>query len=116
VLAGSTSVAVPRAFDWFHSNFSYHAHHLFPAMNSDYYPLVSALLRERFGEHYHRLTIGTAWTALLGAEVAATHRDQAAAISPPLVLFPELRHSGAPPPGPASGGPDDRLCGEPGIQ
>lgn len=117
VLAGSTSVAVPRAFNWLHSNFSYHAeHHLFPAMNSDYYPLLGDLLREHFGEHYHRLTIGSAWTALLGAEVAATRRDQAAAISLSLVLFPELRHSGAPPPGPASGGPDDRLRSEPGIQ
>jgi fatty acid desaturase len=78
VLAGSTSVAVPRVFNWLHSNFSYHAeHHLFPAMNSDYYPLVSALIREHFGEHYHRLTIGSAWTALLGSDVAATHREQA---------------------------------------
>ena len=80
-------VAVPPTFNWLHSNFSYHAeHHLFPAMNSDYYPLVSDLLREHFGEHYHRLTIGSAWTALLGSEVAAKRRDPATTPSVPPVL------------------------------
>jgi len=79
VLAGSTSIAVPRAFDWLHSHFSYHVeHHLFPSVSSDYYPLVSALLRDHFGEQYHRMTIGGAWSALLRSDVAARRRDRPA--------------------------------------
>jgi len=79
VLAGSTSIIVPRPFNWLHSNFSYHAeHHLFPAMNSDYYPLVSELLRKHFGAEYHRVTAGSAWAALLRSEIAASLRKQPA--------------------------------------
>ncbi|HXQ41480.1 MAG TPA: fatty acid desaturase, partial [Candidatus Udaeobacter sp.] len=76
VLAGSTSIAVPRLFNWLHSNFSYHVeHHLFPAMSSDYYPLVGDLLRRHFGQHYHRMTAGDAWAALIRSDVAARRGD-----------------------------------------
>jgi fatty acid desaturase len=64
-LVGSTSIEVPRLFDRLHSNFSYHTeHHLFPGMNSDYYPLVSKVLEEQFPDRYHRITYRDAWTQL----------------------------------------------------
>ena len=45
-LTNTTSIVVYRIFDRLHLNFSYHTeHHLFPGMNSDYYPKVSQLLR-----------------------------------------------------------------------
>ena len=73
VLGGSTSIAVPRLFDWLHSNFSYHVeHHLFPAMSSDYYPLLGELLRQHFGRDYHRVTASSAWAALIRSDLAAS--------------------------------------------
>lgn len=61
-LVGTTSVQVPRFFDWLHDNNSYHAeHHLFPGMNPRYYPEVSRLLLLHFPERYNRLPIGEAW-------------------------------------------------------
>jgi len=73
VLGGSTSIAVPRLFDWLHSNFSYHVeHHLFPAMSSDYYPLVGELLRRHFDQDYHRVTASSAWAALIRSDLAAS--------------------------------------------
>jgi fatty acid desaturase len=72
VLGGSTSIAVPRLFDWLHCNFSHHVeHHLFPALSSDYYPLVGDLLRRHFGRDYHRVTAGDAWAALIRSDLAA---------------------------------------------
>jgi fatty acid desaturase len=65
VLASTTSVAVPGICDALHSNFSYHTeHHLFPAMNSRYYPLVSRLLQAHFPDRYHRVPMGAAWSRL----------------------------------------------------
>lgn len=64
-VASSTSVIVPRIFDWLHCNFSYHTeHHLFPAMNSRHYPLVSKALQENFPNQYNRIPIGEAWRRL----------------------------------------------------
>jgi len=61
-LIGTTSVEVPRFFDWLHDNNSFHTeHHLFPGMNPRYYPLVSKLLREHFPDRYNRLPIREAW-------------------------------------------------------
>jgi fatty acid desaturase len=61
-LIATTSVEVPRIFDWLHDNNSYHTeHHLFPGMNPRYYPLVSKLLREHFPDRYNRLPIAEAW-------------------------------------------------------
>ena len=65
VVASTTSVAVPGFCDVLHSNFSYHTeHHLFPAMNSKYYPMVSKLLQAHFPDRYHRVSMGAAWSAL----------------------------------------------------
>jgi fatty acid desaturase len=84
VLTGTTSIAVPRLFNWLHSNFSYHVeHHLFPAVSSDYYPLVGALLREHFGQDYHRIAAGRAWAVLIRSEVAASRRGRPAPVAWP---------------------------------
>lgn len=57
----TTSVEVPRIFDWLHHNFSHHTeHHLFPHMSSDYYPLVRRILRERYPDRYNCLSYGEA--------------------------------------------------------
>lgn len=65
VVASTTSVTVPRICDIMHSNFSYHTeHHLFPAMNSKYYPMVSTLLQAQFPDRYHRVPIAAAWSKL----------------------------------------------------
>jgi fatty acid desaturase len=52
-LVASTSVLVPDLFNRLHFNFSYHTeHHVFPNINSDYYPLVSELLKERYSDRH----------------------------------------------------------------
>ena len=69
-LAGSTSVIVPRWCNFLHFNVSYHTeHHLFPGMNSDFYPDVSRLVQEHFGDRYHRIRISQAWKRLWRNEV-----------------------------------------------
>jgi fatty acid desaturase len=55
-LAGTTSVIVSPLLDRLHLNFSFHTeHHLFPAMDSRFLPLVSRLLEEHFPARYHRI-------------------------------------------------------------
>ena len=64
-LTGTTSVRVPRFFDRLHSNFSFHTeHHLFPSLNSDYYPLVSEALKDEAPDAYRQLNFGEAWRQL----------------------------------------------------
>lgn len=64
-LLASTSVSVPPVLDLIHSNFSFHTeHHIFPSLNSDYYPLVSKLLKEHFKDRYNHLPITEAWRRL----------------------------------------------------
>jgi len=64
-LATTTSIIVPRLCDRLHSNFSYHTeHHLFPHMNSEFYPALSMLLRERHSDRYRRVPILQAWQSL----------------------------------------------------
>ncbi len=78
-VASSTSVVVPPFFDRIHSHFSYHTeHHLFPGMNSDFYPAVSELLRTRYGDRYCRIRFREAWKRLWsnGLYVADTNQDQ----------------------------------------
>ena len=71
-LSASTSVVVWPEFDRLHSNFSYHTeHHLFPSMNSDFYPLVSDLLQKRHATRYHRVSLGYAWHRLWAGEAYA---------------------------------------------
>ena len=64
-LSGTTSVRVPKLVDRLHSNFSFHTeHHLFPAMNSDYYPLVSEALKDIAPDDYRQLEFSDAWRQL----------------------------------------------------
>ena len=79
ILAATTSVIVPTVCNKLHSNFGYHTeHHLFPNMNSAYYPLVSKLLQTHFPGHYQRIPIWRAWSALLRNPIAATRRGAVA--------------------------------------
>lgn len=65
LLHGTTSVIVPAWLDRLHSNFSYHTeHHLFPGLNSDYYPVVSVHLAKAFPGSYSRIPILEAWRRL----------------------------------------------------
>ncbi|HWA26651.1 MAG TPA: fatty acid desaturase [Lacunisphaera sp.] len=65
LLHGTTSVIVPAWLDRLHSHFSYHTeHHLFPGLNSDYYPVVSAHLARAFPGSYSRIPILEAWRRL----------------------------------------------------
>jgi fatty acid desaturase len=65
-LVNSLSVRVPKFFDFIHLNFSYHTeHHIFPNLNSNYYPMVQALLKEHYGDRYNLLDISEAWQFLL---------------------------------------------------
>ena len=64
-LSGTTSVRVPRFFDRLHSHFSFHTeHHLFPALNSDYYPLVSDALKTEAPHAYRQIEFSEAWRQL----------------------------------------------------
>jgi fatty acid desaturase len=65
-LLNTLSVRVPRFFNCLHLNFSYHTeHHIFPSLNSDYYPLVQTLLQEYYPDRFNLLNIGEAWYLLL---------------------------------------------------
>jgi fatty acid desaturase len=66
-LANSVSIKVPKLFDLLHLNFSYHAeHHIFPGLNSDYYPLVQDLIKTLYPERSHYiLGAREAWWLLL---------------------------------------------------
>ena len=68
----TTSLVVYRIFDRLHLNFSYHTeHHLFPGMNSDYYPILSNLLTELYGDRYRRIDFGDAWNRLWKIQIYA---------------------------------------------
>lgn len=64
-LLTTTSVKVPKIFDILHHNFSYHTeHHIFPSMNSDYYPDLSRLLQKKFPDRYNSYPILEVWEKL----------------------------------------------------
>jgi fatty acid desaturase len=64
-LLASTTVSVPSLFNHLHSNFSFHTeHHVFPSLNSDYYPLVAKLLKEQYPDRYNEIPFGEAWRQL----------------------------------------------------
>ena len=64
-LLHTTSVTVPSFVDRLHVHFSLHTeHHLFPSLNSDYYPLVAASLRRHYSDRYHCLPLSSAWKQL----------------------------------------------------
>lgn len=65
-LINSISLKVPKLFDKLHLNFSYHTeHHIFPGMNSDYYPLVQELLKIHYPERLNILPAGEAWRLMM---------------------------------------------------
>ena len=65
ILENTTSIEVPWLFDRLHTYMSYHVeHHLFPGMNSEYYPRVSELLKQHYPDHYKRISIREAWRRL----------------------------------------------------
>lgn len=65
-LINSVSLKVPKFIDKLHLNFSYHTeHHIFPGMNSDYYPKVQELLKIHYPERLNILTAGDAWRLLM---------------------------------------------------
>ena len=64
-LLGTTTVEVPALLNKLHFNFSYHTeHHLFPSMNSKFYPELSKILQTKYPDRYHYLTIKDAWKKL----------------------------------------------------
>jgi fatty acid desaturase len=65
-LVNSVSLRVPKIFDKLHLNFSHHTeHHIFPGMNSDYYPMVRELLEIHYPERFNLLDAGDAWRLLM---------------------------------------------------
>ena len=65
-LLNSLSLQVPRWVDALHLNFSHHVeHHIFPSLNTDYYPLVRRLLIDRYGDRYQQLPASRAWQLLM---------------------------------------------------
>jgi fatty acid desaturase len=89
-LVNSVSLKMPKIFDLLHFNFSYHTeHHLFPSINSDYYPLVQELLQTYYPESYNLIPFGEAWKLLLNTprhyrdEVTLTDRLGAEAVTCP---------------------------------
>jgi fatty acid desaturase len=65
-LVNSVSIQVPKLFDLLHLNFSYHTeHHIFPGMNSDYYPIVQELLKTEYPDRFNLLGAGKAWQLML---------------------------------------------------
>jgi len=66
VLINSLSIRVPNIFDLLHCNFSYHTeHHIFPGINSDYYPVVRQLLQTHYSDRFNLLDAGQAWHLML---------------------------------------------------
>ena len=66
VLINSLSIRVPKIFDRLHCNFSYHTeHHIFPGINSDYYPLVQELIQTHYGDRFNLMDAGQAWRLML---------------------------------------------------
>ncbi|MEM7808214.1 MAG: fatty acid desaturase [Planctomycetota bacterium] len=82
-VGSSTSVIVPRWVDAMHFNFSYHTeHHLFPGMDSKWYPEVSRNLREQFPDRYNQLPFLEAWRRLLAAKMFEPAMAEAGGESP----------------------------------
>ena len=73
-LLNSVSLRMPKIFDTLHFNFSYHTeHHLFPGLNSDYYPEIQALLQTHYSAQFNLIPAGKAWQLLL--ETPRHYRD-----------------------------------------
>lgn len=65
-LINSASLRVPKIFDLLHLNFSYHTeHHIFPSINSNYYPMVQELLQIHYPDRMNLIDAGEAWRLLM---------------------------------------------------
>jgi fatty acid desaturase len=65
-LINSVSLKVPKFFDLLHFNFSYHTeHHIFPHMNSDYYPLLQSLIQTHYPERMNLIDVKEVWRLML---------------------------------------------------
>jgi len=65
-LTNTLSLQMPPILDVLHLNFSHHTeHHIFPGLNSSYYPLVRRLLLEHHPDQYQLLEGTEAWRLLL---------------------------------------------------
>ncbi len=65
-LINSVSLRMPQIFNALHLNFAYHTeHHVFPGVNSDYYPLVQSLLMEEYPDRYNLVDGLKAWQIML---------------------------------------------------
>lgn len=74
-LVNSVSIRVPKIFDVLHFNFSYHTeHHIFPGMNSDYYPAVQELLEIHYPGRMNLVDAGEAWRLLM--ETPRHYKDE----------------------------------------
>jgi fatty acid desaturase len=75
-LINTVSVRIPRLLDCLHLNFSYHTeHHIFPALNSDYYPQVRELLQRHYPDRMgYAITAREAWQAL--AQTPRFYQDE----------------------------------------
>jgi fatty acid desaturase len=74
-LINSASLRVPKIFDLLHFNFSHHTeHHIFPSINSNYYPLVQELLQIHYPDQMNLIDAGEAWRLLM--ETPRHYQDQ----------------------------------------
>jgi fatty acid desaturase len=65
-LSNTLSLQLPPWLDRLHLHFSHHTeHHIFPGLNSNYYPQVRHLLQEHYGDRYQLLPGREAWRLLL---------------------------------------------------
>jgi fatty acid desaturase len=65
-LRNTLSLRVPAWLDFIHLNFSHHTeHHIFPGLNSSYYPEVRRLLLKHYSDRFQLLPIREAWRLLL---------------------------------------------------
>lgn len=65
-LASSLSLRVPAWIDLLHCNFSHHSeHHVFPGLNSNYYPQVRELLLQSHREEFNLMGARQAWRLML---------------------------------------------------
>src|SRR6266536_535171 len=66
---GTTSVHVPTIINKIHFNFAYHTeHHLFPSMNSKYFPELSRILRKKYPDRYNYLVLQDAWKKIWNSD------------------------------------------------
>jgi fatty acid desaturase len=65
-LLSSLSLRLPAWIDLLHCNFSHHSeHHVFPGLNSNYYPHVRELLLKHHREQFNLMGAAQAWRLML---------------------------------------------------